>query len=487
VDLGFLDYTSLERRRHFCEEEVRLNRRLAPDVYLGVVPIVRGEDGHLRVGGPAEPADVIEWAVEMVRLPEERMLGTLLDEGVIDNEMLGSVVDLLVRFHRSAATGPGVDEHGERAAVAANVEENFEHVRGFAGAGEDAMLSEAQLAFLEARQGGFLADNEALFERRIAEHRIREGHGDLHAGNLCFTDDGRIVAYDCIEFNRRFRCGDVASEVAFLAMDLDQRGYPAFSSWLVWSYAERSGDGELQRLMPFYKGYRAVVRGKVAGLTATDPEVDDVRSAELRREAMRYFQLAACYELPPALILMCGLPATGKSWLAERIARALRAVVLHTDVRRKVLAGLRPTDRAAEEVDQGLYSPERKRETYRSLLPDAIELLEAGHSVVVDATFSKREQRLLYVDAATRLGLPYYVVHVTAPEDLVRSRLELRAKDPHATSDADLEVYLGARESFEPPDETPEGHVLEVPSGVGPPEARSGFLVDRMIELHERP
>jgi aminoglycoside phosphotransferase family enzyme len=477
VDLGFLDYTTPERRRHYCEEEVRLGRRTAPGVYLGVVPITRGTDGHLRIGGDG-PA--LEYAVEMVRLPADRMLDALLERGELDNAMLAEVRDLLVRLHEEAATGPGVDEHGAPAAVRSNAAENFEQLAPFVGepGAGDALLTARHLAFLRDRQLGFLDANEELLRRRVAEGRIREGHGDLHAGNLCFLEGG-VIAYDAIEFSARFRCGDVAADLAFLAMDLDERGYPAFGAHLARSYAEAAGDAELPALLPFYKGYRAVVRGKVAALTAAGRQ-GEARLAEKRR-AMRYLQLAAAYELPPTLLLMCGLPASGKSFLARDLARALRAVLLRSDTRRKLLAGLRPTERTGAGVGEGLYGAGRKAAVYRALLEDAIRHLRAGHSVLVDATFTSRAERERFVDAAVRLGLPYQVVLVTAPEALVLERLAARALDPEAVSDADEAVYRAALATFEPPDEVPAGHLVTVESGRGPAEHGSARVIEQLI------
>ncbi len=488
VDLGFLDFTTLAKRKHFCEEEVRLNRRLAPHVYLGVVPIVRAANGSVRVGAPGE---VIDWAVEMVRLPEARMLAHKLDRGEVDNQLIGALVKRIADFHATCPTGADVDEFGSPAAIASNVDENYAQLADFVGSDDGeaarglAVMSAAQHAFLAGRRRRFLGQHAQLLEERVRAGRIRDGHGDLHAGNVCYTDEG-VVAYDCIEFNRRFRCGDVAADVAFLAMDLDQRGYPAFSKYLVRHYADVADDRDLLRVVDFYKGYRAVVRGKVAALTAVDP-LQAERRHDLRREALRYLQLAAAYELPPAMILMCGLPASGKSWLAKRLARPLRAALLTSDVRRKILAGIAPTRRAGADYEAGLYAPELKQRTYQTLCEDALAELRSGHSVVVDATFSRAHWRAPFVDAAARLELPYYVVHVEAPERVIRARLARRAGDKRSASDADIEVYLRERESFERPDEVPAPHRLEVASDDDEraviPEEQSAVVIDRMIAL----
>jgi aminoglycoside phosphotransferase family enzyme/predicted kinase len=487
VDLGFLDFTTLERRRRDCDDEVRLNRRLAKGVYLGVVPITRGGDGRLCVGGEGA---AVEWAVEMVRLPAERMLASLLDRGEVDNQQMNAIAALLAGFHASAATGAGVDEYGSPAAIAANVAQNFDQLGGFvdpeplAPGRPLAAWTPLQHSFLRERAQSHLDGHRPLLERRVREGRIREGHGDLHAEHLCFTAEG-LVVFDCVEFSRALRCGDVAADLAFLAMDLDYRGYPGFAGYLVKRYAAVTGDAELPALEAFYKGYRALVRAKVSVLTAADPAVEESQQRELVRKAMRYVQLAAAYELPPAMILTCGLPACGKSWLARHLAGPLRAAVLHSDVRRKRLSGIAPTARRREAYGEGLYAPEMKAATYRSLLDDALASLRAGHSVIVDATFSKREYRAPFAEAAARLGLSCYVLHVSAPEAVIRERLERRELDAREASDANLDVYLGAVAAFEPPRELPPERVVVVESGAAEPEEPGSRLVDRMIALRQ--
>ncbi len=488
VDFGFLDFTGLERRRFYCEEEVRLNRRLAPEMYLGTRPVTRGEDGHLRFGGEGT---ALEWAVEMVRLPDHRMLARLCDRGEVDNDLMNVLALLFVEFHAEAPTGPGVDEHGSPAAVTAAVEQNFEQLapfvelQGASGRADLPVLSSLQHVFLRTRARGFLAGERELLERRVAEGRIREGHGDLHAENICLSGEVPVV-YDCIEFNRGLRCLDVANDIAFLAMDLDQRGLPAFSRYFVRGYARLAHDPELPSLVDFYKGYRAVVRGKVAALTAAGLAPDEPRREEERREAQRYLQLACGYDLGPALVLLCGLPASGKSFLAPHLGRPLRAALLHSDVRRKARSGLDPRTSARAAYDTGLYSPEQRRATYRSLLEDVATNLGSGRSALVDATFLKAEFRVPFVDAATRLGVPYVLVQVVADDAVIRARLA-RAPETREGSDADLAVYLRAREEFEPPLELPGGHVLELPSPALAPEEASSLLIDRLIHLQASP
>jgi hypothetical protein len=483
VDLGFIDATTLEKRRALCLAEARLNAALAPGVHLGIVPVTRGLDGHLALGGRGE---VVEWAVEMVRLPEERMLARLLERGVIDNAQMNALAERLAGFHREAATGPGVDEYGTPEGIAVSVEENFEQLAPFvapetrAGAEPPALLTRLQHDFLRRRARAFLSAERQLLLARVAGGRIREGHGDLHAENVCCLPEG-LVIYDRIEFNRRFRCLDVASDLAFLAMDLDLRGYPGFSGYLAHRYGELAADPELARLLPFYKGYRAIVRAKVAALSAIATS-DAARREELRREGMGYLQLALGYEFPPTLVLLSGLPATGKTFLSGHLVRPLRAAVFRSDERRKRLADLSAESSARSAWGEGLYTGAERSRTYRSLLDDAVGVLRSGRSAVVDATFSRVEFRGPFVDAAARLGLPFCLVLVSAPEDVVRARLAARTEGP---SDADFDVYARERQAFEPPEELPSGRVVAVDSTRGAPEDHCAGLFERLIAQRE--
>jgi aminoglycoside phosphotransferase family enzyme/predicted kinase len=482
VDLGFADYSTLELRKRYCDEEVRLNKRLARDAYLGVVPITRDAEGSLGFGGTGE---AVEYAVEMRRLPANRMLDHLLAEGEIDNEQMEALASLLARFHEQAETGLGVDEYGEPDAVAFNVRENFEQTAVFAappGTSADAgarTLSPALHEFLRDAAERFLATEGELLRRRVLEARIRDGHGDLHAGNICLTGEG-IVVYDCVEFAPRFRCGDVACDLAFLAMDLDYRRFRAFSGYLVRRYAEHARDAELQRLLGFYKSYRAIVRAKVASFAAVDEGLAPEQREERRLEAFRYFHLAASYELPPVLVLTCGLPASGKTTAARHLAAPFEAVTLRSDTRRKRLAGVARTRRVGETYGAGIYTAEMTDRTYRSLLADAEAALRNERSVVVDAAFSRAEQRRGFLELAGSLAAPFVVVEATAPEEVVRERMASRSGDRREVSDADLGVYVRMRETFEPLDELPDS--LRLRAGPGEPgEELTSRAIDRLI------
>ncbi len=470
VDFGFLDFSTLERRRFFCDEEVRLNRRMAPTMYLGVVPVRRHADGSVFVDADAD-ADagrddtrgaIIEWAVEMVRLPARRMLDRLLAEGTMDNALMDDLTRLIVDFHAQAAGGPEVERHGTPDAVASLALQNLDELQRFVGS----VLSRTLWSFLRARTERFLADERPLLEARVRDGRIRDGHGDLHAGNLCVLPDGP-VAYDCLEFSDRFRCSDVASDLAFLAMDLDLRGFRGFSRYLVRRYAILSGDADVRRPLDFYKTYRALVRAKVAALQ------DDGATAR------RYLALAASYQLPSVMMLTCGLPGTGKSTVARELAVPFEAQVLRSDVLRKRLAGIPPNADARAEFGAGLYTPENVEHTYQVLLDEAISTLEGGRSVIVDASFSSAGRRRRFLEAAVRLGHPVLVVHLDLPEEVVRARLLAREQDSDEPSDAGVEVYEAARAKFESPEQDVEAR-LRITVGA---DEDPGALIARALDL----
>lgn len=285
VNFGFLDFSSLEQRKFCCEQELLLNRRLCPEIYLDLVRVTRDGDGY-RFNGSGE---VVEYGVKMARMPEERMMGRVIAAGGLTRSHLDALVAVLVPFYERAEHNPAIDRFGTAEGVAVNVLENFEQTKCFVGRGA---LSAEQFEAISAFARGVLA-REELFNRRIAEGRIRDCHGDLYSANICLAD--KVYIYDCIEFNQRFRYCDVASDIAFLAMDLDYHGLPELSAYFVDRFAAAAGDPGLHELLPFYKCYRAYVRGKIGLFTAGDPAVDEAVRAECLAGAARYFQLAHRY------------------------------------------------------------------------------------------------------------------------------------------------------------------------------------------------
>lgn len=285
VNFGFLDFSTLEKRKYYCEQELLLNRRLCPDLYLDVVTVNRAGDGYILNG----TGEVVEYGVKMARMPEERMMGRVIAAGGLEYGHLDRIIEVLVPFYEQASGTGAISEFGRAASVAVNVLENFEQTEPFVDQGA---ISRARFVHIREYARAFL-QREQLFEGRREAGRIRDCHGDLYSANICLTDPVRI--FDCIEFNERFRYSDVAADVAFLAMDLDFYGLETFSNYFIERFVTSSEDSGLMAMLDFYKCYRAMVRGKINLFTAADPAVDASVGRRCKEQAARYFNLAARY------------------------------------------------------------------------------------------------------------------------------------------------------------------------------------------------
>jgi aminoglycoside phosphotransferase family enzyme/predicted kinase len=453
VRFSFLDFSTLERRHHFCREEVRLNRRLAPDVYHGLVAICPAGD-TFRLA-PEGETDAVEYAVHMRRLRAERMLDTLLDRGAVTATMIDAVARRLAAFHRAADAGPDVAANGDTAAILAILEDNYVGVRPFRGVALPSGDDDAIQAF--ARD--FLRQHEPLFRRRQAQHRVRECHGDLHTEHVCF--DPEPVIFDCIEFSRQFRYCDTASEIAFLAMDLDYHDHPDLARHLVSAYATYANDPDLPRLVPFYQCYRAYVRGKVDSLKSAEEEVEPREREQARRSARRHFALAYRYSWAYrcGLVVIAGLSGSGKSAIATALQARTGLAHINSDVLRKQLAGVAADTPMPAAYAAGLYTPAHSARTYEAMLGAARDDLGAGHGVILDATFQRRADRDAARAVAAACGVPFVLLECRCTDEEVRQRIAQRQRAGASPSDADWAVYLEQQRRFEPiaPDEA-EGH-----------------------------
>ena len=437
VNLGYLDYTTLEKRRFFCHQEVELNRRLCPEVYIEVVPVTRNR-GKFQLGGDGK---VVEYAVKMKQLPQERMMDRLLLADSVTEEMVSAVARGLAAFHDKAATSPEISKYGEPEAIKVNTDENFNQTEKYIGT----TISRPTYDFIKDYTNSFMERNRPLLQKRVSEGRIRDCHGDLHAAHVCFTDG--ICIYDCIEFNDRFRYSDVASEIAFLAMDLDRFYRADLSRAFVSAYVEASGDNDALQLLDFYKCYRAYVRGKVESFKLDDPFITD---KDIALEAAKsYFRLAHRYARGKKLLLIvAGLVGTGKTTIAQALARSFGLGVISSDVVRKELAGIPPTERRFEPISSGIYSEDFTTRTYRELFSRAEKLLKQGESVVLDASFKKREHRLEAKRLAEKMAADFAALECVLDEHTIKRRLEQRVRED-SISDGRWEVYLAQKGEFE--------------------------------------
>jgi aminoglycoside phosphotransferase family enzyme/predicted kinase len=463
VRFPFLDCVELEKRYSLCADEVRLNSRLSPDVYLGVFPILKsGEDFAL--GPKVEKAhrEAVEYAVKMLRLPEDRMLDRLISRRLVDASAIRSLAERVARFHASVACNRA-NAYGSAAALrdsmAAEMLENTQFV--------GQTLLQSQLDTIDAFFKRFVTSHRELLEGRVRDGFVREGHGDLRAEHICLTD-GHIEVIDCVEFSERFRYCDVASEVAFLAMDLERLKAPSLAEQLVETYGELTRDHELPLMLPFYKCYRASIRGKVESLRSLQEEVGHSGREEARQLARDYFVLACRYARfsVPALIVVCGLSATGKSTVARMIQHRTGFEIVNSDIVRKRLAGVSPYQRMAAPYGGGIYSDEFSRLTYATLLEDAANAPRAGRGAILDATFKRVADRLKVLAIAEDAKVPVIFIECVASKEEAIRRLNARAKRSDTeVSDATVNVYEVQRREFEPIREIPARYHLVIDTG----------------------
>lgn len=450
VDFGFLDFTTLEKRRFFCSEEIRLNRRLCPEIYLGTVPVNRNENGAFALNGPGH---TVEWAVEMKRMTDDGLMSVLIERDEIEKRDLKGIKELLIPFYQKVSAPEEKLFLGSLETVRENCEENFSQIRDFV----DSALSEEVYQQIMAYTRQFMAENEKLFSKRQKDGWIVEGHGDLYSANICFDrSKDKIYIFDCIEFNERFRYGDVAVDVAFLSMDLDFLGLCDLSSYFIRIFQQDLNDAELKQLLDFYKCYRAVVRGKIGCFTWSSPAVDEKTRNKGMEQAKRYFRLAFRYaegvKTLPELFVFMGLSGTGKSTAAEGFARKRGLPVYNSDfVRKKFISGISATESRLEPFGKGIYSSAVTERTYRALARLAGKRLVIGESAVLDATYIDSGKREQLKNLAETSGARLVLIVCSCAEHVVKKRLASRTAEKVKISDGRMEIYEKQKEIFSEP------------------------------------
>ncbi|WIG60180.1 MAG: hypothetical protein OJF49_002928 [Ktedonobacterales bacterium] len=444
-DFGFFDYSTPALRRHFCGEEVRLNARLAPSVYLGVAPVQALADGALRFGATLAPEAlpepgaemgggvVIDYAVVMVRLPEDATLAAQVRDGRATAALLAAVAERMAAFHAACATDAHIASFGGLGVVGGNWDENFEQMRPYIGRA----LDQATFDSIEGYVRGFIEQRQALFAARMRDGRIRDCHGDLrlqHVYQLPAAVDGAegaetLAIVDCIEFNERFRYGDVAGEIAFLVMELDMAGRADLAKAFVDAYVLAAGDEALRELLPFYACYRACVRGKVLAFQLDQTEVPAEQRERARDEAGQLFALAGRYAsgpTAPTLLLIGGLMGSGKSTLGEELRRSLGWELIASDATRKRLANLDAATPQEAAFGTGIYAHEWTARTYEAMRVAAAAALAEGRSALLDASFVRRADRLSLAGVARDYGARAVFVECVCPRKVTLERLARR-------------------------------------------------------------
>lgn len=452
VDFGFLDFSSLEKRRHFCEEELRLNRRQAPELYLRVVPISGSPDDPVLDGDRA----AFEYAVQMTRFDHAQRLDRRLQRGEVSVEDMDRLAEDIAAFHDSIPVATADSGRGNPESVWSDADDNFKSCRERLSGEAAERLREVETLSRRAYE----AIRPLLEQRRDGGH-VRECHGDLHLGNLVHYD-GRVHAFDCIEFNPALRWIDTANEIAFLLMDLHARGEDALAARWRNHYLECSGDYGAAALLPFFQAYRAMVRAKVALLAAEQKDGDD--AAADRARAIEYLDIAADFLQPRGggVVLMHGLSGSGKSVLARQLVETLPALCLRSDVERKRLFGLPPLAHSGSAVGGGLYDRRAGERTYDRLAELAQSLAAGGETVIVDATFLQAARRRQLRHAAEDAGVPWAMVHADAPPEVLVDRVRRRSAAGSDASEAGEEVLAQQRHRLQPLDPAEGGRCITV-------------------------
>lgn len=474
VNFGFLDFSTVDRRRFYCDEELRLNRRLCPDIYEAVVELRETLTGAAFHGN----GQIIDHAVMMKRLPADRMLDRLVEAGETSVADMQRVAGTVSSFHAGAGQSAYISEFGSIEKILYNWRENFDQLIAF----ETTTLPPSNRETISSWAVSFTENNADLFRLRQEQGFIRECDGDLHLENICLTED-KVYIFDCIEFNERFRYCDTASDLAFLLMDLDYNGRSDLAAALLLSYQDASGDQRLPELIDYYKIYRAVVRGKVESFRHNDIGIPPDIRALAQKRAVRYFRLARGYierlRLGLTLFITCGTMGCGKSTLAAQLAFELGIKVCSSDITRKKSAGMPPDAAAPAAYGQGLYSEAVSRKTYQALARAAECELAAGRSVIVDASFKNAAVRDEFARLASRHQAEFVILKISCDRDEQARRLIERSKSSVSVSDGRLDLLELQAAEFTPPSKT-DGILVAVDS-----KGTSGQLADRIYkELH---
>ena len=442
VDLGFLDFSSLARRKHFCEEELRLNRRLAPDLYLDVVTLRRTSSG-LRFGDTGE---IVEYAVRMRRFPQAAQLDRQLAAGGVGREDMDRIAEFIGEFHRRADVAPAATPWGSPREVMAPAFENFTQMETTWPGSAPGSAPDSTIAALRRWTEQTASRLAVRFAIRRATGHIRECHGDLHLRNMARID-GDLLAFDGIEFAPALRWIDVISDAAFLFMDLESRDRPRLAWRFLNQWLAVTGDYGGLDLLPWYLVYRHMVRAKVDAIRLGQGALEDEEERYLRRRIQRHLQLAKSNSRKgsPALIMTWGLSGSGKSWLAAALGCSLPAVVLRSDLERKRLLGEGGRDAP---LDQGIYSRVASDQTYRRLRDLARRILRSGFTVIVDASFLDPGRRTPFIELATELDVPQLFLRCEADPEVLYQRVVTRAREGHDPSDAGPGVLAAQRRRY---------------------------------------
>lgn len=478
LKLSFLDYSTVERRAFFCAEELRLNRRHAPGLYLDTVAI-RRDGASIRVGG--DGGEIVEHAVRMVQFDTREELDALIGRHAVREEEIEALGTGLAAVHATSDRAALESGYGSARRVERVTLDNFAEL--------DALALPEPLPERAARLREWVARThdvlDASFEERRRDGHVRECHGDLHCANVVRWA-GRLTPFDGIEFDPALRYIDVANDLAFLTMDLAVRGRNDLRHAVLNAWAEALGDYAALPLLPYYEVYRALVRAKVAGLRARQHAGSAAPARSADGTAMRYLEWALQRTGPsrPALLITCGLSGSGKTWLARALARSLRALHVRSDIERKRLAGIAPLGDSRSAPDAGIYTLEFNARTYARLAQCAVACLRGGESVIVDAAFLRRAERTRMLELARTLDAPACILHCTAPLDVLKARVAARRKERTDASEADVALLDRQPAYWEPLGDGERACAIEIDTSQPDPLGAAQARLEQRLTRH---
>ena len=479
VNFDFLDFSTLEKRKHYCYREVELNRRLCDNIYLGVVA-VREEGSSFTIDGSGN-GEIVEYAVKMNKLSEEYFLPSYIEREELNSRHLDRIADKLSDFYNGQETGDEIRQWGEIDKVRYNTDENFRQTKSFVGD----TIHETGYRSIQKYTREYFKRFRHLFDRRIRNNCIVDGHGDLHLEHIHITPE-KVRIYDCIEFNDRFRYGDTAADLAFLAMDLDFNGCRKEERYFMNRMARLLNDPDLLLHLDFYKCYRAYVKAKVKSLQSAEEEVGDQNREKARNRAREYFALSLRYAAlgsRPTVLVVMGRIATGKSTLAAALSDNLSIDRYSSDRIRKNLMGVPLKERTDASRREQMYNREMSIKTYGRLINEAKKHIENRESVILDATYSRKEDRQNLIERMNSLEADYCFIEVQASDETVMERLQLRENREEVISDARLEDFEELSRYYEPPGEIDSDHLIRLDTD-RKLETSLSELYDGLIALH---
>jgi len=477
VNLGFLNFTSLEQRKQNCEKEQKLNSRFCPDLYLGIVPISVNQN-QLAFGTKGR---IVDYALQMKQLAEGYFLDQLLGKNQVTTNLLEPVISTLKAFYEKHPAEDFILPYGTIEKVKNIVEDNLYNL----GQQTSDLVPPVSLEAIQQFFSSFIEDNCSLFDRRVQERRIRDCHGDLHLEHI-HIQDGQVHIYDCIEFNDQFRFIDIAADIAFLAMDFDFHGRPDFSAYLVSRLTELLKDPEMHLLMDFYKCYRACVRAKVESIASGELEVPIADRIKSQKKAKLYVSLALSYSLfgsSPVVLLVAGRSGSGKSTIAKSLAQLLGWEYVNSDIIRKKMSGLALHERPNSQTRRGLYSKAITDQVYELLLNTTTNRVCDYKSIIVDATFGQEKHRASFIQALSALSISYYFLEMQVADEILKERLYLRDKSSETVSDARLEDFDLLKQIYQEPSEVSPQHLLRINTDL-PTDVTLANIINKLSHLN---